>query len=116
MWTYPLPQNISFKSTALYYCNRCNGIVSKEDVPNHEEFHANYVRKEDSMSSVKWCDPGNHAFKAGVPGSQSFRGTTTDENGLPVTMEMDACPNHAFNSPGVKANAITDKHNAYGDE
>jgi len=59
------------------------------------------------MSNVKWCDPGEHAFKAGVPGSQSFSGTSVDESGNIVQMSMDACPDHSF-QPQTPRKAVTD--------
>lgn len=59
-----------------------------------------------TMSNVLWCDPGNHAFKAGQPGSQSFQGTTRDEEGNPIRIEMDACSEHSFQS---QANSETVK-------
>lgn len=46
------------------------------------------------MSKVAWCDQGDHAFKAGEPGSLSFTGTGFDENGTPVRQEMDSCAKH----------------------
>jgi hypothetical protein len=48
------------------------------------------------MSGVAWCDPGSHAFKAGEPGSQSFQGTTRDDEGNPIRIDMDACKEHSF--------------------
>lgn len=58
------------------------------------------------MSGVAWCDPGNHAFKAGEPGSQSFSGTTRDEEGNPVRIEMDACAKHSFQSQTAQTTKV----------
>lgn len=68
-------------------------------------------RKEDEMSAVAWCDPGDHAFKAGVPGSQSFNGTVVNEEGQRVERRMDVCPDHAFQSPNPPESqkAITER-------
>lgn len=46
------------------------------------------------MSTVLWCDKGDHAFKAGVPGALHFTGTQTDEDGRQVDMTQDICPEH----------------------
>lgn len=46
------------------------------------------------MSSVLWCDKGDHAFKAGVPGAAHFEGTQTDENGVQQSITQDVCPEH----------------------
>lgn len=48
------------------------------------------------MSNVLWCDPGDHPFKAGMPGSQRFNGTTIGEEGEVINALMDACPDHSF--------------------
>lgn len=46
------------------------------------------------MSTVLWCDYGNHAFKRGTPGSASFNATNIDEDGVSVPVTMDACSDH----------------------
>ena len=53
---------------------------------------------------VDWCDNGNHAFKAGEPGSQQFTGTVIGEDGTPIQQAMSACAQHSFSS---KASAET---------
>src|ERR1700750_575566 len=74
------------------YCNICHAFVPITEKRNHEDFHNNYTyRKDGNMSSVVWCDYGNHAFKANAPGSAHFNGTEVGENGLTETVSMDAC-------------------------
>ena len=46
------------------------------------------------MSTVLWCDYGNHSFKANSPGSAHFNGTEVNEDGLNVSVSMDACSDH----------------------
>lgn len=47
------------------------------------------------MSAVKWCDVGNHAFKASADGAQSIDVMQrTDKGEERVT--MDICGEHAF--------------------
>lgn len=46
------------------------------------------------MSTVLWCDNGNHAFKAGIPGAAHFEGTQTNGEGATVSMSQDVCPEH----------------------
>lgn len=46
------------------------------------------------MSTVTWCDPGNHAFKTSAPGSVHFEGAETDENGRETNTSIDACVDH----------------------
>ncbi len=46
------------------------------------------------MSRFLWCDPGDHPFKAGTPGSAHFQGTQTDQNGAQQTLTQDVCPEH----------------------
>lgn len=54
------------------------------------------------MSSVKWCDPGNHAFKAGIKGAQNFQGIEYGDDGAQHVVSQDACPEHAYNkTPAV---------------
>jgi len=53
-------------------------------------------RKETNVSAVLWCDKGDHAFKAGTPGSQSFRGETVGRDGQPEIVFMDVCPEHSL--------------------
>lgn len=46
------------------------------------------------MSKVLWCDPGNHAFKAGSPGSIHFQGSSVGDNGEQINSDVDACIDH----------------------
>ena len=63
-----------------------------------------------TVSDVKWCDAGNHAFKAGTPGSQTFRGTYVNEEGMSVVANIDTCPEHAFRPSTADAQAIEAPH------
>lgn len=45
------------------------------------------------MSTVAWCDYGDHAFKKGEDDSASFNGTEF-QGGVPVQTVMDACGKH----------------------
>jgi hypothetical protein len=47
------------------------------------------------MSNVAWCDPGDHAFKAGSPGSVDYTASIREDNGNKVTQTMDACGDHS---------------------
>jgi hypothetical protein len=71
----------------------------------HTGYHNNMISREESiaMSSVVWCDPGNHAFKAGTRGSQSMTGTEYDDNGNPAQVRMDICPEHTQKAMLLKA-------------
>ena len=48
------------------------------------------------MSSAAWCDPGNHAYKANEPGSQTIQGSQVDENGATQVVNLNACKEHSF--------------------
>jgi hypothetical protein len=48
------------------------------------------------MSTALWCDPGEHAFKGGEPGSQSFDGSRVNEDGHATNVRVDVCAKHAF--------------------
>lgn len=53
------------------------------------------VRKANqTMSDVKWCDLGDHAFKAGVEGSGGYTGTQYGPDGAAHQGRIDHCPNH----------------------
>lgn len=88
-------------------CPLCSALLHMGSLQAHSTFHDTYLNKETvgTMSSAAWCDPGNHAFKAGEPGSQRFTGTSIDENGIPVRMEMDACKTHSFQPQAKMVNA-----------
>jgi ribosomal protein L37AE/L43A len=45
-----------------------------------------------TVSTVLWCDAGDHAFKGGRPGSQSVQGTEINEEGNAVSVQQDVCP------------------------
>lgn len=66
------------------------------------------------MSEVKWCDPGDHAFKAGTKGAQSMSMTVQEEdekgNPVPKLVAFDACPEHGFR-PTATAPALAGAEN-----
>lgn len=78
------------------HCTECNAIVIPQNSEGHTAFHNGNNERVTNMSNVLWCDPGNHAFKRGEPGSQSFNGTFIDENGITQAQNMDACSEHSF--------------------
>lgn len=100
-WT-GVPQN---NSPNQVQCHLCSAIVSTDSREAHQIFHDQFINRNEVrvMSGVAWCDPGSHAFKAGEPGSQSFQGTTRDEEGNPIRIEMDACSLHSFLPPNKEA-------------
>jgi hypothetical protein len=76
-------------------CGNCGAVVIWRDMKQHEAFHATFSNRiGQDMSKVLWCDPGNHAFKAGSPGSVNFQGTQIDEDGMTRTVDTDACAEH----------------------
>ena len=100
-----IPSNLNHLA-GMVQCSTCQGLVLKSQQDAHDIFHDTYINREEvgTMSSAAWCDPGNHAFQAGEPGSQRFSGTSIDAEGNPVRMEMDACKEHSFQS---QAKAVT---------
>ena len=90
---------INWRTSAFVkICGICNAMVPPDGIPGHDAFHEGMIPREDylAMSNVLWCDPGDHAFKAGMPGSQRFNGTVIGEDGESITQLMDACPEHSF--------------------
>jgi hypothetical protein len=80
------------------HCLECNGIVIPQNSEGHLAFHIGNYERGKVMSNVLWCDPGNHVFKKGEPGSQSFNGTFVDDDGITQAQIMDVCSQHAFKS------------------
>lgn len=77
------------------YCNTCHGFFPRELKREHEDFHRNYTNRSDgNMSTVLWCDPGDHAFKNGAPGSVHFKGSEVDNDGNETNTSIDACHEH----------------------
>jgi len=71
--------------------------VEPSEVEQHERmYHRTTMEGTRTMSAVLWCDPGDHAFKANVPGAQSATMTVRNEEGVPEQQQFDACPEHAF--------------------
>lgn len=75
-------------------CLKCAATVSENNLHRHSDWHTD-VEKGIQVSNVKWCDFGDHAFKANTPGALSFTGQQNDENGLPQTVQMDVCGIHS---------------------
>lgn len=74
------------------------GVLYSTMAHQHDHDAQTYV------SAHLWCDPGNHAFCAGTAGSQSRQMTQVNEEGQPVQVQYDCCPEHAF-QPTVKTQA-----------
>lgn len=82
-------------------CFECGATVHPSNYGQHSNFHANFIHRAEvkdgfAVSAVKWCDKGNHAFKAGEPGSQSFTGTNRNDDGSEETVHLDMCAEHSF--------------------
>jgi len=107
-WVQPL-NSMRLNMSYLLMCNRCQGLFGPEYREQHDAFHESLSSREEAraMSAVAWCNPGNHAFEAGIPGSESGTMTVRDEEGQPITKTFDACPEHSFQSQRkAKAEAI----------
>lgn len=83
---------------SLTRCLECAALVPNNagEKLSHENYHQQV--REQNVSQVKWCDNGEHAFKANEPGSQSFQGTEYDENGTAQQVQRDVCAKHSFQS------------------
>lgn len=92
----------------FYKCGDCGAHVTGPDSQQHENFHKIFSnRRNADMSKVLWCDRGDHAFKAGSPGSSTFEGTMVDDNGVTQRVTEDVCAEHnPFNIKGVARAAI----------
>ena len=89
----------------LEICRACGvTVVGISEIILHNEFHDRYILREvaTAMGSAAWCDNGNHAFKAGTPGSQSGEFNQTDDDGRTVSVRFDSCPDHAFQPNGPR--------------
>lgn len=71
-------------------CNQCLAVVQRVSADDHTRWHEEQRRM--TVSTVLWCDSGNHAFKAGRPGSQSVQGSEINEEGISVSVQQDVCP------------------------
>lgn len=92
-----IPNDVAYDMHAhkTMYCIDCNAVVPMSRQGMHNDYHDSYTnRKDGNMSSVLWCDRGDHAFKAGSPGAVHFQGTETDEHGVEHTTNVDACVKH----------------------
>lgn len=84
-------------------CTECGSTVHGKNRNQHNNFHANYIHRAEvvngvAVGAVKWCDVGNHAFKANEPGAQSLNVSQTNSDGGTETVVMDICGSHAFNT------------------
>jgi len=82
-------------------CIACGADVKPGNRTQHSNFHASYIHRSEvrdgfTVSLVKWCDVGDHAFKANAPGAQSIDVVQRDETGAEVRVVMDICHQHAF--------------------
>lgn len=82
-------------------CYECGAITHPDHYGQHSNFHANFIHRSEvkdgfAVSAVKWCDAGNHAFKANAPGSQSLDVTQRGDDGKEERVTMDMCASHAF--------------------
>lgn len=95
-----------------------HGVSAIDWKTTHIKYHENMVSREEArtMSSVRWCDNGNHPFKAGIPGAQTMVGAEIDENGRPVAVEVDICPDHTQKGreKALRELEATQKENDYG--
>ncbi len=97
-------------------CGSCQAIIEPKMIQYHNNFHETFSNRiGQDMSRVLWCDPGNHAFKAGSPGSVNFQGSQTEENGAVTTTDVDACAEHnPFRAtPDVRTMLTADGHVAH---
>lgn len=79
----------------IYDCYTCGSYVPMDRFTQHDNFHKTFTNRGDgNMSTVLWCDKGEHAFKAGMPGAAHFTGTQTDEDGRQIDVVQDMCPMH----------------------
>ena len=103
MWVAPMHGMLA-STNALSMCSECMGLFGKDYRAQHDTFHQSLMSREEAkaMSAVKWCDNGEHAFKAGVKGSQSGTMTIIDDDGMPQTVTIDACPEHSFQPSNAK--------------
>jgi len=86
---------MAMRSGNYRYCNTCNGFFVPDLYSQHTDFHRNYTNRSDgNMSTVLWCDPGNHAFKTGAAGSVHFKGSEVDNDGNETNTSIDACHEH----------------------
>lgn len=77
----------------------------------HDRFHEAFVPKSEvqAVSAVKWCDTGDHPFKAGAPGAQTLTVTENDDDGFPVSKTLDVCGLHSFSAKPAPVREVTGK-------
>ena len=58
-------------------CIECGcSVIGATEIVQHNEFHNNYVRRDTSMGTAAWCDPGSHAYKPMTPERLADRDAT----------------------------------------
>jgi hypothetical protein len=82
-------------------CTDCGADVLGKNRTQHNNWHATFIHRSQvkdgfNVSAVKWCDIGDHAFKANSPGAQSLDIMQRDDNGGEERVTMDICGKHAF--------------------
>lgn len=92
-------------------CFDCGATVYPSARHQHNAFHASYIHRSEvkegfAVSAVKWCDLGNHAFKANSPGSQSIDVMQRGDNGQEERVTMDMCADHALSTAPVSTPAM----------
>lgn len=110
-WMTP-PNGMSF-GNATYYCNTCHGFFTPNMLAEHEQFHKSYTNRTGGIvSTVSWCDPGDHPFKAGAPGSAHYTAEAIGDDGSRQAMDMDACRDHSpfRTDPKVIAKELTEAY------
>jgi hypothetical protein len=92
-----------FNRGAFHHCFSCGCIVPESALNHHHDYHLFVAKKGNTVSTVSWCDPGNHPFKAGAPGSVDYTASVVNAEGRRETLVMDACADHSpFNPPEAK--------------
>ena len=100
-------------------CGSCGADVYSKNQVQHSNWHETFIHRAEvregfAVSAVKWCDVGDHAYKAGAPGSQTLQATQTNEDGMTETSNVDVCGDHNFNLKQPKqAHIVQELQQAY---
>jgi hypothetical protein len=100
-------------------CSDCGSTVHGPQRGQHTNFHSNFIHRAEvkdgfAVSAVKWCDPGDHAFKANSPGAQSLDIMQRDGDGGEERVTMDICGGHAF-ATTPKSSVVRELETAHND-
>lgn len=75
-------------------CYTCGALVLPNTQIQHTNFHLTFSNRiGQDMSTVAWCDYGDHPFKNGEEGSGHFDGSEVVD-GRTINKVMDACSKH----------------------